>query len=362
VGLRVEVCETPEAFRMLKDPWSILHQGSASRSLFMTWEWLEAWWNAYGAASELRAVCVYDGRTLVGAAPLVRSRRRYYGMSLVEVAFVGDGASDRQCFLDATSDGAATSAIWEFILENPFGASILRLEQLPRASPTVTWALAQNARLQTEESSRLPFLRLEGGWAAYEASLSRRFRSEMRTRHKVFASFGSWECRHVRGSQAVEMLPALAAVEAASGKLAKGKGFLADPRNLALLRDFGRMAAPPLLECVASLLSIGGTLVAYLFGMVFDHKYHAYTMAYLPQYAKGSPGKYVMHETIRWAFENGLAEFDFLRGEFQMKENWKPDSRANWRAVGFFQGLRPQFMRWLVFGLRPRLKVWFGRG
>jgi CelD/BcsL family acetyltransferase involved in cellulose biosynthesis len=358
VPLTIEVCRTAQEFHSLRDAWTTLHDACTARSPFLTWEWLSTWWEHCRPRGELRIVCAHEGRTLVGAAPLMQVRTRYYRMPLTELAFVGDPTSDRQFFLDRTADGAATTEIWRFLLRNPLGARLIRLEQLPSDSRTLAMARARPRAFEAEESARLPYIGLAGAWTEYEAGLSRKFRSELRTRRKVFDSFGAWEIRHLRGPDAAEVLPAMAAVETASRKHGKGHAFLATPAHLALLQDFAALATPPRIECVASLLTIEESIAAYLFGIVFDGKYHAYNMAYLPEFAKGSPGKYLMHEAIRLSFENHWSEFDFLRGDFYMKDRWDPDIRTNWRVVHFYRGLRPQLMRWLVFKVRPALKAW----
>ena len=68
---------------------------SAAGTTFLTWEWLSAWWAAYGAPSDLRVLtAVDDGGTLRGIAPLRRQSTRRYGQQYSALAFLGDGSND----------------------------------------------------------------------------------------------------------------------------------------------------------------------------------------------------------------------------------------------------------------------------
>ncbi len=352
--LAIKVVDAAAEFRALRERWNALATTSAERSVFVTWQWLSAWWEAFSPPAALAIVCVVDGDELVAAAPLMRRRARYYGAPVTEVTFVGDGASDRQFFLDR-SGGEATDHLWKFLLANPFHATLLRLEQVPADSRTIGRGAALDAGLCVEEASRLPFLSTGMGWAAFEKTLTKKFKSEMRTRTKVFDSFGAWKLDHLRGPVVRERLERMAEVEQASAKAVKGWSFLAAPRHRRLLELLVDAAAPEV-EPVLSWLTIDGRAAAYLFGFCFDGKQHAYNTAYAPEFRKGSPGKWIVHEAIRVAFESGAREFDFLRGEFFMKNEWSPEVRTNVRAVSFHPGVLGGALRLLVFRARPFVK------
>jgi CelD/BcsL family acetyltransferase involved in cellulose biosynthesis len=358
VALTLRVCRTPEELSSLAADWRQLDEAAVARSPFLTWEWLSAWWSHCSGAAEPAVITAYDGTMLVGAVPLVKRRRQYYRVPVVELAFMGDPAADRQFFLDRSADGSATDAIWQFLLTNPLRVHLLRLEQVPEESPTARRAEALAGGPNVEVASRLPFIEIKETWATFEKGLSRKFRSEMRTRPKVFEAAGPWRLEHVRGAAAAAWVPRLAEVEVASHKMEGDRAFLAVDAHRALLTEFAAASSPSRAECVASLLVVNETLEAYLYGFIYDGKYHAYNMAFLPTLAKGSPGKYLMHETIHFAFDAGCREFDFLRGESYMKDKWDPALRANVRIVHFYPGPRGALLRWLVFRLRPAIKAW----
>ena len=65
--------------------------------------------------------------------------------------------------------------------------------------------------------------------------MTHKFRSEMRTRPKVFARWGDWHLETSRGADVRQHLDAMAAVEACSAKTLHGAAFLSEPRNRAFL-------------------------------------------------------------------------------------------------------------------------------
>jgi CelD/BcsL family acetyltransferase involved in cellulose biosynthesis len=352
----VRVCTTLDEFSRLRGPWAELTRNAGARSLFLTWDWLHACLQAGVERGVPAIVCVYEGERLIGAAPLVRRRARYYGVPVTETVFLGDPRSDRQFFLDGSDGANATSRIWQFLAANPFRSTLLRLEQVPEESETLARGRTVVPEMEVEVASRLPYVPLKPSWAEFELTLDRKFRSEMRTRSKVFDALGSWQVAHLNGVTVLQHLEEIARVELDSAKSERGHAFFQKPGNMACLRTFIETSAGTDVVPVLSLLRITDRVVAYLLGFLYDRKYHAYNMAFLPEYRKGSPGKFVMHQALRYAHEAGATEFDLLRGEFFMKHEWKPALRQNVRCVRFSRSALGQALRWAVFHLRPRLK------
>jgi CelD/BcsL family acetyltransferase involved in cellulose biosynthesis len=186
--------------------------------------------------------------------------------------------------------------------------------------------------------------------------LDRKFRSEMRTRTKVFDGFGTWNLVHIQGSDVLRHLQEIARVESESTKKDRGHAFFQKPWHLACLKRFIEASAGSEVVPVISELRISDETAPYLLGFEYDRKYHAYNMAFVPQYRRGSPGKFVMHQALRYAHDAGLTEFDLLRGASFMKLEWKPGVRENVRCVRFSRSPLGRSLRWAVFQARPLLK------
>lgn len=342
-----------DEFAAIGAEWDACLETMAGAQPFLGHAWLSAWLAERAPDAALHVLLLRRDGRLRAAAPLCLRRGRYYGVPVRELVWVGDRTSDRLQFLARDDDPEAVRAVWTRLEAEDAGETLLRLEEVPVTSPTATAFAADRPRSAREESSHLPRVAV-GDWQALEASLTKKFRSELRTRTKVFDTWGEWRFELETGAAVGAHLERMAALEAASAKGAGGYAFLADPANRSFLAQViagGGPATPVLLR-----LEVGGELVAYLLCFAHGGTLCAYNIAHRPGYEKGSPGKWLIHEAMRWANGQGLAEFDFLRGAHQVKARWRPDETVNCRLVRFRPGPTGTLLHAAVFRLRPWLK------
>jgi len=98
--ITVEKVVTREEFKGLAAAWSSLLQESASDTLFLTHEWLNAWWEVFGSERELYILLVRDSEELIGIAPLIRREVRHYGLlpfRRLEFLASGEDEADEIC-------------------------------------------------------------------------------------------------------------------------------------------------------------------------------------------------------------------------------------------------------------------------
>jgi len=68
--LRTEVVTTETGLEELKGAWSHLLSDVPGVPVFLTWEWVSAWWRHYGQGNSLYVLAVREsGGRLVGLAP-----------------------------------------------------------------------------------------------------------------------------------------------------------------------------------------------------------------------------------------------------------------------------------------------------
>jgi len=74
---RAEVLTTAQQVLALQPEWGELLAHSSAASPFMTWEWMSAWYEVYGAAGQSRCLAIRDAADrLIGLAPLFLSTHR----------------------------------------------------------------------------------------------------------------------------------------------------------------------------------------------------------------------------------------------------------------------------------------------
>src|ERR1700730_16110488 len=80
--MRIVELRAEAEFTNLRAQWDALLAASASDTIFLTREWLTAWWTAYGSPGDLRILLAYDdANTLRGMAPLRQQSVRKYGQN-----------------------------------------------------------------------------------------------------------------------------------------------------------------------------------------------------------------------------------------------------------------------------------------
>jgi hypothetical protein len=101
-----------EGLDRLRLPWNELLVKSRSASIFLTWEWVTAWWEAYGRPGELNILALYDDDgELCGVAPLRRRTVSRYGQRRSTLSFVGDGSNDSEYLDFIFADGYERAAL-----------------------------------------------------------------------------------------------------------------------------------------------------------------------------------------------------------------------------------------------------------
>lgn len=77
-------------FHGLQHRWEHLLKASSSNTLFLTFEWLGAWWDVFGKDFELCVLLVEDREAPVAIAPLYYRTRHVAGIPLREIGLLGN--------------------------------------------------------------------------------------------------------------------------------------------------------------------------------------------------------------------------------------------------------------------------------
>jgi len=339
----------------LKGEWNGLLAQSDGSSIFLTYEWLRSWWHAYGNDNKLCTVSARDPEgKLIGIAPLYRHRSRYYKIPAAEVTFIGDKASDRQTFI-VHRDHPEVYGMLLSEITSGIAYDIVRLEQVPAESPLIA-AIKNLPNCETEIDTTLPYVEIGSGWEDFRKSLSSKFKRDLKHKYNVLKKAGPWSVACITDAETISNhLDHLAAIETESRKGQRDYALFADRRALALHRKFLALSRPHQWAALF-LLTSNDIVISYLLAFNFNNTLCAYNMGYLPDFYRMSPGKLVLNEAVRYAFDNRLTEFDFLRGNSYIKTLWCQKARRNHRIVVFRPSLKASMLRYLVFQARPFLK------
>jgi peptidoglycan/xylan/chitin deacetylase (PgdA/CDA1 family)/CelD/BcsL family acetyltransferase involved in cellulose biosynthesis len=325
----------------LERGWNELLDGSASNTIFLTWEWLRSWWSAYGrSGSSLCILAAYDDTgTLRGIAPLRRSTASRYRQTVPSIAFVGDGSNDSDYLDFIVATGWETPVFEGFRghLEKELeqGTALL-LNEIPEASPNLPlvrkWAESRS-RILTEEEVPCATVRLPETWEGFLGILKPRFRTKVRSvlrnleaRPEVRFGFAETPVEVER------LLPILYDLHARRWAEVAKPGVFVQPgkpefysRLSARLLDRGWLRF--------SWLEWNGTVLACQYGFVYRGVYSQLQEGYETAAEHWNTGIGLRAWTIREFIRQEVREYDFLGGIGRHKSDWGAEVKHSKQIV-----------------------------
>jgi CelD/BcsL family acetyltransferase involved in cellulose biosynthesis len=336
-----------DELRAAAPEWNALAE--AQRSPFLTVEWLEAWWEAFGHG-EPEVVTVGNG-DLRAAAFLARDGTRL-------TAPANDHSGDWDVL---AADEDARNAVWDRVAA--LGAPVLALPAMhePAAERLAREVLRPRGyRVVAEVGPESPFLELPASYDELLAAKSRNFRSQLGRRRRGLEKEGELVFRTTLGGPSLdEDLDAMLRVEAAGWKSTEGTAILSDARTQSLYRAFAHVAAERGWLRL-HLLELDGRAIAADYSLVFAGGEFLLKTGFDEEWGRLSPGLVLRGEVLRRAIEEGLGYYDFLGGPDHYKLRWTEElrPRATLRAFRGARGAGPYLYRSRV---RPLLKAARGR-
>jgi CelD/BcsL family acetyltransferase involved in cellulose biosynthesis len=319
VAINIECVTTPGRLAELAAPWQALWQ-RAGNDIFQHHGWINTWatHTAQQGDFRLRVMLAWEGEDLVAILPC--AIRRVRGLNILQWA-----AQDFSDYCDAVVDPdrdwrTALDALW-VALQRSGRIDLVQLRQV-RPDARARRVLSREDTALRIDDRHERCLRIDCVWPngdAYFRSLNKKGRNN-----------------HTRGKRILE--------ELGGPVVFRRIGDDEDPtpaldRMLALKRDWLKATDPgsPLLDRDAPLLramlqgalttglatlfvlECGGTIVTASLNFLYETKMQAYFTAYDPAFDRASPGTILIVEYSKWAFDHGMRQVDFLRGDETFK-------------------------------------------
>ena len=184
----VEIRDEADWDRLESGWWNGLLEGSASNTIFLTWEWLRSWWSVHGRSGGLCILAAYDDAgVLRGIAPLRRDTACRYRQTVSSLTFVGDGSNDSD-YLDFIVHAGWEAPVFEafrgHLEEEVKRGTVLLLNEIPGTSLNCSFVrkVAESRNwLFTEKEVPCGTVRLPETWEGYLGILKPRFRTKVRS-------------------------------------------------------------------------------------------------------------------------------------------------------------------------------------
>lgn len=359
--LTVERLSSRGDIAALAERWERLLCESDADTIFLTWEWIGSWLDAYGADVEPAVLRVEDGGRLVGVAPLALRNEPAgrFGPRRI-LTFLGDGSADSD-YLDLIarrgSEGAVLEAVLAEVTAPGRSWDLLRWNEIPGSSPFLPLVRdhLRRERWYVEETEvSCPYVTLPADWDSYLKRLKPRMRTKVRSTLRDLEQ--GHEVRFDRCESLEDLdtrLESLFALHAARWKTEGREGvfgseskrrFYAAMSRAFLGRGWLRFYS----------LRVDGSFVAHQFCFERNGTTFLLQEGYDPLWAERGVGNALRAHVMRDCIERGVGVYDFLGGVTPHKLSWGAEVKTSYRIAAAPPGwsaalyFRPRrVVRWL---------------
>lgn len=325
----VQKIEDIGQFERLKETWNKLLSESAADCLFLTWDWLFTWWKHVASGRQLAILAVSCGKELVAIAPLTIRRSEPRGLIWLRwLEFMGAGAAGSD-YLDVIvrrgQERAALSALARQLDQDRCMLALKDFNRNGCSALQLGTDLGQAGwRVSLDTTILCPFINLAGhSWDSYLATLSGNYRYNFRRELKLLSS--RFDVRFepaTSESRRQEFFSIFVALRKMRWKERKnGMDTFSRDSILSFHEEFSRLA----LErgwLRLFVLWLDGKPAASLYGFTYGRRFYFFQSTFDPAYSKHSVGKIILGLAIKSAIEEGVQEYDMLRGEEPYKLHW----------------------------------------
>jgi CelD/BcsL family acetyltransferase involved in cellulose biosynthesis len=335
--MRVELVTRYEDLASRSEGWNVLTQDMP----FLRWEWLGAWWRHYGRGQQLFVPLVRDDQEqLVGLAPWFLETHPAFGR-VVRFLGSGEACTDYLTILSAPGKECEVAEAIADWLDSVGGRGALwdQVELIGAAKDdAAVWRLIERLAehgntLHRRESTSCWRIELPGSWEEFQAQLSKTHRRQVRRALQRYEENGAaiHRANMENFNQVWDIF-----VELHQGRRESlgERGCFASDRFGDFLRDASE-------QCLAtgtlrlSWLEYDGRPIAAEYMLQGGGVVYAYQAGVDPKRLDVEPGRMIAARLIQGAIEEGLAGFDFMRGDEPYKAHWraKPRQLVEWRVI-----------------------------
>lgn len=299
--INCEVVRDGRRLEELESAWQDLWQRSEG-GIFQSYHWIKAWWATGQTDFRLHVAVAWDDGQLLAVLPFVVLR--WHGARILQWA--AQSVSD---YCDGLGDSQEVlRQLWTTVNARG-GFDIVRLKNI-RLDAIVRPILSQAIAPGEPSDACLQVAKQWPDGEAWFRSLNKKKRSNCSRGERILSEMGKVTVRQIVADPPAALIKRLSDLKEQWRK-ANGLELTCDTAMLTALVDgLGKLGALRMvvLEC-------GGEVVAGSINAVQGNRLFAFFATYDPAVARASPGIMLMTRYIKWAFDSGITEIDFLRGE-----------------------------------------------
>lgn len=356
-NITVHRISTTEEFETLEQGWETLLAQNHTRSAFLSWEWLFAWWTIYGEGKQLWVIAAFKDQALVGIAPLMIEERKEYLTNQRVLCSLGGYDIDVGGLLLAKEEQSATvAAIMNFLGEEKRQWDVIELYEFRTSTidteKIIENSLARNYLIRKKLKEHFHVL-IEEDWDRFFMKFSGNLRGDMRRRLKKIKKKGEISFVYHQGNEITwDEITTIFEINQYGNYayLYRSESEREFQREV-----FLRMKGKGTLGIF--LLYFDDAPIAYRYGFIIGQKFEDWRNGFDTRYTQHAPGKVLQLLTFQECLKQGYTAFDFLRGEEQYKKRMPSEAESYIELVLVpREKLTTLFTHWWMPKLRKSIK------
>ncbi len=360
--MKIKIIKSPEELGSLGQEWNALLKDSANNVIYLTHEWIMAWWNSFGNGNRLNVIAVYNEKgQLVGIAPMMRTNNRYRGVNITKICLMANGHSPSSDFIVSKENSAEIiKAILDYLKGNS-DTDIIELTKLDTNSRTYSIAfdyLNMNVnKIGIKESIESPFILINSDWETFFSGRSQRFRKSLRNKiNRANKSVGiSIEKIQINDSNN-PAIQDMFAVSEKSWKRQDGTDITSNPQSKNFHKEICDRFGP---QGIISLWLLRKETIpiAFEFHLTYDNVVYPIRADYDESYRDLSPGSILEYNIIKTLFDEAkIREYNTCGHSYNYLTNWSEDTRKHANIEIFCKNYKSSLLYSLEYKLIPLLR------
>ncbi len=340
--------------------WEDLVSRSKVDNVFLTHDWIAGCIKYFYAGDRLLILNVFDGADLVGIAPLVIKKGRYFGLPVKTVSFIGTSISDRMDFILAGDKKEMIKVIFDYLESIKKEWDMIDLQEL--AGYTASLECIQSYIKEKGLVNIIGpvkkdfFINFDKDKDFYPQKFSKKLEERLKKINNKGMRLDLEFQRYTNGDiDAEEIFSKARAIEGRSWKGKKQSGIFSKDDTRSFHKEIlDKFSKNKWIDF--SVLNLDKKPIAYIYNYLYGKRSYNYSVAFDKGHSVISAGTMLMLWALKDSSSKGISEFDFARGEDTWKTKLTQDYREHNR-VRIFKNRPYQKFLYLAQGrIMPRLK------
>lgn len=339
--LRLVELNNYDEFVSLKKEWNELLSKSKENNIFSTWEWIATWWKYFGKKRKLLILLAYDQKIkLIAAAPLMNTRYSLFDANIRKIEFVGGESSDYHNFLLTEKEEDCIKLFVDYLETCKHEWDCVELKDIPETSKYSIDIISKTVKNSRKKNCYVcPYIILPYNFASYYSNLTSKFRKNIRRTLRRLNEFGKVEFEVIKDPDSIAK--AMSTFLKLYG--ARWRKHLDEPFIKFCLAGSKLFSQKNWVNL--SFLKVNGNPIASHFGFEYKQRFYFSLIGRDPAYSRYGIGHILIKFLIEYCIQNGMREFDFLKGKEGYKWKWTSTHRKT-MGISIGTGLKYRLYYW----------------